>query len=60
MTILMIIALAIAGAGVALTFFAYKVAPVSEHFASWDIAFVSGISTTVLGSLGALLQVFTF
>ena len=59
MTILMIIALAIAGTGIVLTSFIYRFAPISENFVGWDIAFICGISTTGLGSLGALLQVFT-
>ncbi len=59
MTILMAVALAIALFGVALTAAAYRFAPVSRHIASGDIALVGGISTAALGSLGALLQVFT-
>ncbi|MBP1178099.1 hypothetical protein [Methylobacterium sp. PvR107] len=59
MTLLMIVALAIALAGVAVTFSAYRFAPISKHIASWDVALVGGISTAALGSLGALLLVFT-
>jgi len=55
----MIVALVIAGLGVTLTSFAYRFAPISKHIASWDVAFVSGVSAVALGSLGALLQVFT-
>lgn len=59
MTILMAVALAIALLGVALTSAAYRFAPVSKHIAGGDIVLVCGISTAALGSLGALLQIFT-
>lgn len=59
MTILMAVAIAIALSGIMLTFVAYRFAPGSKHIASWDVAFVSGIGIVALGSLGALLQVFT-
>lgn len=59
MTILMAATLAVAVFGVALTSAAYRFAPVSKHIASGDIALVGGISTAALGSLGALLQIFT-
>lgn len=55
----MIVALAIAVLGVVLTSLTYRFAPISKHIVSWDVAFVSGISATALGSLGALVQVLT-
>ncbi|MGU3594134.1 hypothetical protein ACLBYF_34080 [Methylobacterium brachiatum] len=59
MTILMSVALALAVLGALVTHSAYRFAPVTNKFAGWGVAFVSGISVTALGSLGALLLVFT-
>ena len=59
MTILMSIALALIAIGATLAACSYKFAPVSDRFAGWDLALMGGISTTALGSLGALLLAFT-
>ena len=59
MSISMYVALALAVGGVALTRSAYTFAPVSDRIAGWDVAFVSGISATALGGLGALILAFT-
>jgi hypothetical protein len=55
----MSVALALAVLGALVTHSAYRFAPVTNKFAGWDVAFMSGISVTALGSLGALLLIFT-
>lgn len=59
MSATMFISAALAASGIALSGIAYMFAPSTSRFSIWDVGLVGGISTTALGTLGALTEVVT-